>query len=82
MLNTTFEVFLKKFTDKLLVIITNGEKFGNIISASYQKLDRETEVSDIMGFSNDVDEFDDEEFNEEQDHKEEFSGCLLLGDRS
>jgi len=74
---------IKRFSEKLLVNITDGQKFGNVLCSSYQKLDREAETLDMMGYGmGDMNQENDEEFQEENDRKEEYSGYLLLGDRS
>ncbi|CDW89308.1 UNKNOWN [Stylonychia lemnae] len=73
----SFDAVVQRFSEKLLIVITDSQKFGNVISASYQRLD---EQDQMMNMDPDLNEdLDHQEDNE--DFKVEYSGHLLLGDR-
>ena len=78
-INLKYEAVVKRFSDKLLIVLTDGAKFGNIISASYTKFD--SNMDDDLDNNFDLDSGLQED-EQSEDFKIEYNGTLLLGDRA
>ena len=72
-MSVTYELCMKRFQEKLLIVVTDGQKFGNVLSASYTKSD-EAGIDMMMDMR---DEFTGQQSTDDL----EFTSMLLLGDR-
>eukprot|EP00347_Sterkiella_histriomuscorum_P005464 403356516 len=81
-LNIQYQVMIKRFMDKLFIVITDGQKFGNVISASFQRLDENIDDEILDNLQSDLDQDLPDGTGEVEDYKVEYNAQLLLGDKT
>ena len=62
-----------------MIVISDGQRFGNIITASYQKLHEN--VDEMMMMDSELNDNQDHLNQDDEDYNIEYNSHLLLGDR-
>ena len=73
----TIDIAVKRFSNKLMVVISDNDKFGNVIEVSLEEPSPDTEMMAMMEM-----DLNDANDGSKGDDSQEVNACLLLGDKS